>query len=180
MYRIEVDDYNNILRVLNTFDDSVGIEITEAEYEKAKLYKKYNPDTRKFSSKLYDESLDEFKESKIKKSKEALSEWLYNNPLFSKVHNKDGEYYSVTQEKQTQLTQMITMATLAAQSGIHFQTTWNSTGTECEPWSIEELTTLSFEMTNYVLPRVKKQQQFELSIKNAKSYKEVEEVEISY
>ena len=43
-----------------------------------------------------------FIQGKWGNSKLDLEKWLKNNPLFSKIHNKDGEYYTVTKNKQTQ------------------------------------------------------------------------------
>ena len=119
------------------------------------------------------------KEKKIQESKELLADWLSNNPIFSTVHNANGEYYTVTQEKQSQLTQMITLAQLAMSNGSSFKTTWNSTSGVCEDWTIEELTMLSFEIAQYVLPRVKKQQLYEVQIRES-TEEEVESIEIDY
>lgn len=124
--------------------------------------------------------LDKSKNIKITFSKKALEEWLQENPLFSTVHNPSGEYYTVTQEKQTQLTQMITLATLAAHTSQPFIPTWNSTSNVCEEWTIQELTALTFEITSYVLPRVQKQQHIEILIRECQTIEEVEAVEIDY
>ena len=120
------------------------------------------------------------KEEKVSNSKELLASWLVNNPLFSTIHTAEGEYYTVTEDKQSQLTQMITLFNLAIQTGTEFKLTWNSTGGVCEEWTIEELTTLAFQITEYVLPRVKKQQAYEVAITACDTLEEVEAIEINY
>ena len=120
------------------------------------------------------------KEKKIQESKEQLAIWLANNPMLSKIHNPDGEYYTVTQEKQAQLTQLLMLYSISVQAGGEMQLTWNSTGGVCEEWTYEELSTLSFQIAGYVLPRVKMQQQYEVQINSCNTKEEVDQVEIEY
>ena len=120
------------------------------------------------------------KEKKIQESKEQLATWLANNPMLSEIHNSEGEYYTVTQEKQAQLTQLLTLYSMAKQAGTKMQLTWNSTGGICEDWNYEELSTLSFQIAEYVLPRVKKQQTLEVQINECCTVEEVEKIEIAY
>ena len=163
-------------------EDSTYISLNEEEYQLSNMYRKFNISSREFSEEnpSYVSNIDKLKQEKVLLSKQMLADWLENNPIYSTVHNKDGEYYTVTQEKQTQLTQMITLATLAAQTGIPFIPTWNSTSNVCEEWTIEELTALTFEITRYVLPRVKKQQDYEVQIREVTTKEEVESIEIDY
>lgn len=120
------------------------------------------------------------KEKKIQESKEQLATWLANNPMESEIHNPEGEYYTVTQEKQAQLTQLLTLYSMAKQSGTEMQLTWNASGGICEEWTYEQLSTLSFQIASYVLPRVKKQQQLEVQINECTTAEEVNEIEIEY
>ena len=120
------------------------------------------------------------KKQKIQESKEQLATWLANNPMESEIHNPEGEYYTVTQEKQTQLTQLLMLYTVSVQAGGEMQLTWNRTGGVCEEWTYEELSTLSFQIAGYVLPRVKKQQQYEVRINECTTAEEVNEIEIEY
>ncbi len=182
-YVTRIDDNLNITEIRNTFDYSDDdIELSREEYEKALKYEKFNPTNREFYN-LRPEVLTDLEESKNKRiveSKYLLEKWLESNPLFSIVHNPNGEYYTVTQEKQTQLTQMITLASLAAQTSQSFIPTWNSTSNVCEEWTINELTVLTFQITQYVLPRVKKQQSYEVQIRECQTIEEVESIEIDY
>ncbi|MDF2596790.1 MAG: hypothetical protein K0R69_3131 [Clostridia bacterium] len=46
---ITVDVNKNIVRLITTFDDNEeGVELTVSEYEKAKLYTKFNSEDREF------------------------------------------------------------------------------------------------------------------------------------
>lgn len=120
------------------------------------------------------------KKQKIQESKEQLATWLANNPMESEIHNPEGEFYTVTQEKQTQLTQLLMLYMVSVQAGGEMQLTWNCTGGVCEEWTYEELSTLSFQIAGYVLPRVKKQQQYEVRINECTTEEEVNKIEISY
>lgn len=120
------------------------------------------------------------KENKVQESKEQLATWLANNPMLSEIHNPDGEYYTVTQEKQAQLTQLLMLYSISVQAGGEMQLTWNSTGGVCEEWTYEQLSTLSFQIAGYVLPRVKKQQEYEIRINTCTTQEEVEQIEIEY
>lgn len=122
----------------------------------------------------------EIKRKKIQESKELLAAWLADNPMLSEIHNHDGEYYTVTQEKQAQLTQLLMLYSISVAGGAELQLTWNSTGGVCEDWTYEELSTLSFQIAGYVLPRVKMQQEYEVQINACATAEEVEAIEIEY
>ena len=118
----------------------------------------------------------EYQEAKINESKIELATFLANNP----IKWKDGKYYSVTQEKQSQLTSIIATYQIEVQSNPSAVITWNSTGEECVEWDINELCALAVAIKNYVKPLVTYQQEKEIEINNAKSVAEVDAVEIDY
>lgn len=128
----------------------------------------------------YPFSIEGLKKEKILLSKTKLAKWLEDHPMKSEIHNQEGEYYTVTQEKQSQLTQMLMLYSLAVQAGGEMQLTWNCTGGVCEEWTYEQLSTLSFQIAGYVLPRVKRQQRYEVQINECSSEEEVEAIEIEY
>ena len=118
----------------------------------------------------------EYKEAKITESKVELATFLANNP----IKWKDGKYYSVTQEKQSQLTSIIATYQIEVQTNPSAVITWNSTGEECVEWNINELCALAVAIKNYVKPMVTYQQEKEVEIRNCKSVAEVDAVEIDY
>ena len=123
--------------------------------------------------------LKPIKLEKILQTKEDLATYLFNNPIFSTCHYKEGAYYSVTSEKQAQLTQLLTAYILDAQMGIATELHWNSTGNMCEVYTFEELTQLRREMFNFVLPLVSLQQYIEIMIKNATTTTEINAIDMT-
>lgn len=124
--------------------------------------------------------LDKLKKELIKLSKSKLSDYLDNNPLFSRCKYADGRYYNVTLEKQNLLLANISTYTMSLQSGIQCPLTWNDTGNECEIWTFEELFRLSLEIREYVHPLTSMQQHMELKIKSCKTMEELNNVNIEF
>lgn len=120
--------------------------------------------------------LNEIKDTKIAKSKSDLKEYLASHPL----QWIDGEYYSVTEEKQSLLTSNLAAYQISVAIGDPVELTWNTTGERCKVWTYENLAALSLAIVRYVKPIVSKQQDIEIQIKNCSSKEEVEAVEIKY
>lgn len=120
-------------------------------------------------------NLENLKNEKILQSKQQLAEFLENNPL---LYNN--EYYSVTQEKQALLTSAIAAYQLKVQAGIPAELKWNTTGDICREFTLEEITGLVVEITEYVQPRVEKQQALEVQIRNAETLEELDNIIIDY
>ena len=111
------------------------------------------------------------KMKKIAQSKIDLTIYLESHPL----QWADGEYYSITQDKQNQLTSTLLSAQIDSQ-----KPEWNSTGLVCKEWEIEELMSLGVAIKNRVKKLVKYQQQKEIEINNAKSMNELNSIIINY
>lgn len=118
-------------------------------------------------------SIDTLKDKCIQTTKDNLAIYLEENPLFSTVKHKEGRYYTVTQEKQQQLTSTLLMYSGYLQAGIPYTLTWNDTGNTCEEWDYNTLFTLASQITSYVKPLVTLQQETEVDIKNAKTKEEI-------
>lgn len=115
------------------------------------------------------------KNEKILQTKQQLSEFLEIHPL---LYND--EYYSVTQEKQSLLTSAIAAYQLKIQAGIPAVLKWNTTGDICREFTMEEITGLVIAITDYVQPRVEKQQELEVQINNCTTIEELDSIEINY
>lgn len=122
---------------------------------------------------------------KLRKEKLALlnklyDEYIENNPLMSPL--KDGvlKPYECNTTKQNQLVQTISLYQLSQQSGIPYQCMWNSLNGPCENWSIEDLTTLSFQMQSYVYPLIHYQNNMMNKINSIEDIKELYNLEIDY
>ena len=82
---------------------------------------------------------------KIAESKRMLEEYLSTHPLLSTVKYSDGRYYSVTAEKQRQLTSKMAIYSIYSEQSLPYNLLkWNDTGNVCETWTIEELTPLEY------------------------------------
>jgi hypothetical protein len=143
----------------------------------------YNPSAWIYRDGVYsenpdytDNSLQFKKESLITESKLKLAEWLNDNPMLY----SDGNYYSVTEEKQTLLNSNLTSYERAESAGIPYPLKWNSTGAECTEWTYEALVGLSLAIAAYVAPKVAAQQAVELQIKACETMEQLNEVVIDY
>lgn len=120
------------------------------------------------------------KNNKIALSKIELANFLENNPLFSTCHNKDGEYYSVTSEKQNFMMNQYLTYQVEKAINPNAKITWNASGDSCEEWTEEEFLQLIVEIKNYVQPIVSYQQLLEEQIRTCTSIEELEAIEINY
>ena len=163
-----IKDGENCL-VANFFDDKSSEEIQAiAERTLADCIAAQNAANEK--------TLEEYKEEKIVLSKLMLSEWLANNPMMY----SDGNYYSVTEEKQSLLNSNLASYERATAAGIPYPLKWNSTGAECTEWNYTDLTALSLSIAAYVAPKVSTQQAVEVQIRACETKEEVDNVVISY
>lgn len=117
-----------------------------------------------------------YKQEKIEFSKQLLANWLQNNPLLY----TDGKYYSVTSEKQSLLNGNLASYERALNIDIKYPLKWNSTGEECVEWEYSDLLTLSLTIAAYVSPKIAKQQQIEIDIRNCNSIEEIDDIIIDY
>lgn len=126
------------------------------------------------------DNLSILKSKKIAESKEILEQYLSSHPLFSTAKYPEGRYYTVTSEKQRQLTSKMAMYNIYSQQEKEYPLLkWNDTGNVCEPWTIEELTQLSMEIDAYITPLVSKQQSYEVAVKNASTEDEIHNIVFS-
>ena len=157
------------------------IEYDYTELVIDKLFPKYDIEDIKLHPELYidiNDSLSILKNKKIAESKNILKEYLSSHPLFSKAKYEDGRYYTVTEEKQRQLTSKVAMYNIYNQQNLSYPLLkWNDTGDECEEWTIQQLSQLAMEIDAYVTPLVSKQQSYEIDIKKCNTEEEVKKIE---
>lgn len=111
------------------------------------------------------------KATKIAKSKADLECYLASHPLTW----TDGEAYSITLDKQAQLT-----ATLVSAQVDGEPPEWNTTGGQCRAWDVAELSALGVAIKNRVKALVKYQQGQELAMDAAQTMAELEAIEVDY
>ena len=163
-----IKDGENCLAA-NIFDD-------KTEYEIKDIAERTLENCIAEKEKAQEKSLEECKEEKIALSKLMLSEWLANNPMLY----SDGNYYSVTEEKQSLLNSNLASYERATAASIPYPLKWNSTGAECTEWEYADLITLSLSIAAYVAPKVSTQQAVEVQIRACETKEEVDGVVISY
>lgn len=125
---------------------------------------------------IEDDRLSHAKAAKIAKSKADLASYLVAHPLLW----TDGEYYSITAEKQAQLTSKVMAATMAATLSQPYTLTWNSTGEVCKEWELTDLSALAFAIDARVTALVTYQQTQEVAINTAQTMAELEAIEVDY
>ena len=121
-------------------------------------------------------TLEEEKVERIAQSKDDLDTYLKAHPITW----TDGQQYSITREKQQQLTSKILSATLAAQTSTPYALTWNATGQECAPWALEDLAALAFAIDARVTALVSYQQAQEVAMREASTMEELNAIEVDY
>lgn len=122
------------------------------------------------------EYLEKKKSEKIAKSKSDLSTYLESHPLLW----SDGENYSITAEKQQQLTSKLFSAYTKKASGVPYDLSWNSTGEVCKSWTIEDLSSLAYAIEARVTSLVAYQQAQEVAMRNATTQEDLDAIVVDY
>lgn len=146
-----------------------GMQVTACAWDEA-AYQKWteeNPGT---------DELETAKSDRIQKSKDDLASYLESHP----IQWTDGEYYSITQEKQNQLTSKIMAATMAQTLSTDYTLTWNSTGEVCKEWTLSDLSALAFAIDKRVTSLVTYQQTQEVAMRNAATQDELDTIVVDY
>ena len=154
-----------------TDDEITGYISSYTQYTHQEFQDLITKDLKAQTINALDQSLDAVRNNKVIETKKLLEQYYEENPLFSKVHKKKGEYYSVTSEKQNYLMSMIALVDQSKALGVDFTPTWNSTGEACEPWTEAELRQLSLEIAQFVYPAVSKQQAYEKQIRSMEMWR---------
>lgn len=162
-----IEDYDYEVRPIERID--VSVEPHVPVYGLSKEEAKFKAMT-----------LDEYKAYKIEESIDLLKGYLENHPLYSTVHNIDGGYYNVTQDKQNLMMSNYMSYHIELATNPEAVLTWNETGKSCEVWTQEEFMQLILEIKAYVKPKVSAQQKYEELITVASSKEEVEAIDLSY
>ena len=132
-----------------------------------------NSNPENYLNYIVNPELDKLKNEKIVESKTLLAEYLSSHPLFSKAKYEEGRYYTVTEEKQRQLTSKMAMYNIYSQQSLSYPLLkWNDVGNICEDWTVEELTKLAMEIDGYVTPLVEKQQAYEKMVQKVSNIEE--------
>lgn len=160
-----VDDNNIITNIIICEEEKAKNFNALPSYEEANIGQKYVP-TVNF----------EKKQKRIQQSKTDLASYLESHPL----QWTDGEHYSITSEKQQQLTSKIMAATMAQTLSTDYTLTWNSTGEVCKEWTLSDLAALAFAIDARVTALVTYQQTQEVAMRNATTQEELDAIIVDY
>lgn len=166
------EDFADVSKIGLYSDDDMYL----AEYNLGDFDIIVKESTLYLKDKNFIEDIEAAKADMIQRSKELLAEWLSRNPMLY----TDGNYYSVTEEKQSLLNSNLASYERAKAAGIDYPLKWNSTGAECTEWEYSELLALSLSIAAYVAPKVATQQAIELEIKAAETMEQLDKVVIDY
>lgn len=157
--------YKEVIKDDTPIDTRYRYIITYDEID-GKLYERRELDTS-------EELLDELKARRITQTREDLAKYLEENPLISECKDGVAKKYTVTLEKQNQLTatvaDFLSNALPAILAGtpieeIDIPLYWNAQGETCEVWTYSEIYQLKNEMMAYVRPIVEYQRYLEKTI----------------
>lgn len=171
---ISEDDIGNIIEMYSS--DEIPMFLSSFNTVDYNVKVKTNTEGKSVVVLAVPKSLEDVKSEKIQYSKEALAEWLENNP----IQFTDGKYYSVTEEKQALLNGNLASYERATKAGIDYPLKWNSTGNECTEWLYEDLVALSLIIAAFVAPKVSMQQSYEIQIKACTTIEELDRIVIDY
>ena len=115
-------------------------------------------------------------ESRIAQSKADLAAYLETHPITW----TDGEQYSITAEKQAQLTSKLMAASMAQTLSQPYTLTWNSTGQVCREWTLQDLSALAFAIDARVTALVSYQQTQEVAMRSAADLEELDAISVDY
>lgn len=115
--------------------------------------------------------LPKAKVQRIAQSKVILANYLETHPL----QWTDGQQYSITAEKQAQLTGTVVAAQADGQPP-----EWNSTGGVCREWDVAELAALAVTIKNRVKALVKYQQTQEVAMRGAATLEALDAIVVDY
>lgn len=120
--------------------------------------------------------LEPIKAQRIAQSKVDLAAYLEDHP----IQWTDGECYSITAEKQQQLTGKLMAAIMAQSMSTDYHLTWNSTGDVCREWTLQDLSALAFAIDARVTALVSYQQTQEVAMRDAATLDELDAIAVDY
>ncbi len=153
--------------------------ITTYEEKDGKIYERRELDTS-------EELLDDLKARRIAQTKDDLASYLKDNPLVSTCKDGIEKEYTVTLEKQNQLTSTVAdflsnaLPIILAGTPIEqidLPIYWNAQGDICEKWTYAEIFQLKNEMMSYVRPIVEYQRYLEKTIMEQKAQDKIYELD---
>ena len=166
-----------------------GIEVfTADDVIKAELMENYQSFKLQTDGKtvvLDEEKLKESQKAKLliqQQSKQnenngLLATYLRNHP----IQWKDGKYYGVTQQDQSEISLNLTQYQLAVTAGLSSPSLeWHAIHEQCRTFTVEELSELALSISAYVYPLIRYNQSIKTIIYGTTTAEELENIVIDY
>lgn len=145
-----------------------------------------------------EDTIKKIQNEMIIKTKSNLFKYLDSHPLVSKVKDNTEMEYSVSLDKQNQLTSIISdymskalpyiisesiqdmQSLMSFMDELPIPLFWNSRGETSREWKYSELYQLKNEITDYVKPIIEYQRKLEKEIINCKTQQELKNINIDF
>lgn len=105
-----------------------------------------------------------------------LAAYLKDHP----IQWKDGKYYGVTQEDQSEISLNLMQYQLATAAGFSTSLEWHALHEQCRSFTVEELSALALSISAYVYPLVRYNQSIKTTIYATTTAEELEKIVIDY
>lgn len=165
-----------------------GIEVFTAddviETELIENYQSFKLQTDGKTVALDEEKLKEFQKAKLltqqqskqNENNELLATYLKNHP----IQWKDGKYYGVTQQDQSEISLNLMQYQLATTAGLSTSLEWHALHEQCRIFTVEELSELALSISAYVYPLVRYNQSIKTIIYETTTAEELKNIIIDY
>lgn len=157
-------------------------DITEADL--MENYPSFKLQADKHTVALDEAKLKEFQKAKLlaqqsdkqNENNGLLETYLKNHP----IQWKDGKYYGVTKEDQSEIALNLTQYQLAVTAGLPPYLEWHALHEQCRDFTVEELSALALSISAYVYPFVCYNQSIKTAIYATTTVEELEKIVIDY
>lgn len=180
------DGYIKNFTLLGELEDGIEVstadDVTEADL--MENYPSFKLQTDKHTVALDEEKLKEFQNAKLlaqqldkqNENNGLLATYLKDHP----IQWKDGKYYGVTQQDQSEISLNLMQYQLATEAGFSTSLEWHALHEECREFTVEELSELALSISAYVYPLVRYNQSIKTVIYTTTTAEELEMIVIDY
>lgn len=165
-----------------------GIEVSTAddvtEVDLMENYPSFKLQADKHTVALDEAKLKEFQNAKLlarqldkqNENNGLLETYLKDHP----IQWKDGKYYGVTQEDQSEISLNLMQYQLATAAGFSTSLEWHALHEQCREFTVEELSALALSISAYVYPLVRYNQSIKTIIYATTTAEELDKIIIDY
>lgn len=180
------DGYIKIFTLLGEIEGGIEVstadDVTEADL--MENYPSFKLQEDKHTVILDETKLKEFQKAKLlaqqldkqNENNGLLAAYLKDHP----IQWKDGKYYGVTQEDQSEISLNLMQYQLATAAGFSTSLEWHALHEQCRSFTVEELSALALSISAYVYPLVRYNQSIKTIIYTTTTAEELEKIIIDY